>query len=158
MRDPRQDIQKQINSSPSTTGRKLVRNPDEGGTGITWFTLFPSPPISAPCPRAKPLPGILSEWGPLIPIWEAKQGDGSKQPLLLLLLTPKQVLSLQRIGKETGWCGVGAGGEGSGSGELLWRLLSSLRSFSTGVGLKACLCAYHCTQTAFWVRLEQSHG
>lgn len=47
-----------------------------------------------PLPRAKPLPGTLSEWGPLVPIWEAEQGDGSKQPLLLLLLTPKQVLSL----------------------------------------------------------------
>lgn len=58
-----------------------------------------------PRPRAERLPGILSEWGPLIPIWEAKQGDGSEQPFLLLLLSPKQVLSLQGMGKETGRCG-----------------------------------------------------
>lgn len=93
-----------------------MRNPDEGGTGISWFTPFPSP-VSAPCPRAKPLPGTLSEWGPLVPIWEAKQGDGSEQPVLLLLLTPKQVLSLQRIGKETGGCG----GRSRWRGLRVWR-------------------------------------
>ena len=48
------------------------------------------------------LPGTLSEWGPLVPIWEAKQGDGSEQPLLLLLLTPKQVLSLGKLVDDPG--------------------------------------------------------
>lgn len=46
------------------------------------------------CPRPGQLPGVLSEWCPLIPIWEAEQGDGTEQPFLLLLLAPKQVLSL----------------------------------------------------------------
>lgn len=48
------------------------------------------------------LPGTLSEWGPLVPIWEAKQGDGSEQPVLLLLLTPKQVLSLGKLVDDPG--------------------------------------------------------
>lgn len=52
------------------------------------------------CPRPEPLPGVLSERCPLIPVWEAEQGDGSEQPLLLLLLAPKQVLPLNR--KEPG--------------------------------------------------------
>ena len=57
---------------------------------------------------------------------------------------------------KSGWLSVRC--EGTTFQQQRQRLLSSLRSFSTGVGLKACLCAHHCTQTAFWVRLEQSHS
>lgn len=72
-----------------------VRGPQEPQGSHCPFPLNPSPRL-----RAKQLPGILSEWCPLVPIWEAKQRDGTEQPLLLLLLAPKQVLPLEGTGKE----------------------------------------------------------
>lgn len=65
-----------------------------GGPRGSRRPFSPSPRVCRGGGGAGQLPGILSEGRPLVPVWETKQGNGAKQPLLLLLLAPKQVLPL----------------------------------------------------------------
>lgn len=53
--------------------------------------------------KGESLPGIFGEWCPLIPIWEAEQGDGFEKPLLLLLLPSKQILPLGKLVGDGGF-------------------------------------------------------
>lgn len=75
------------------TGVHTQRGRARGPHSSCW-PFSPSPRVHPGVEGTGQLPGILSEGCPLVPIWETKQGDGAKQPLLFLLLAPKQVLSL----------------------------------------------------------------
>lgn len=89
--------------NPSPSGGKLVRNGcihQARDQRSHKAHIVPSPPIPESLSHGQALPGILSEWCPLVPIWEAKQRDGTEQTLLLLLLTPEQVLPLEGTGEE----------------------------------------------------------
>lgn len=86
-------------------GEKLAYTAREGTTGTSLFS--PCPRFLGP--RPEQLPRILCEWGTLIAIWEAEQGDGPEQPLLLFLLSPKQVLPLEGRARDQGIVEVMAG-------------------------------------------------